>query len=76
MLLGLITNSPSGNQTYAAYIYNLQLKSLALALSGDGMNVVIVPTDQVMDPGSDFADLLHPNNAGHAKLAAAFERYR
>ncbi len=76
VLVGLITNSPSGNQTYAADIFNLQLKSLVPAMAADGMNLVIVPTDRVLDPGGDFVDLLHPNNAGHAKLAAAFEQYR
>ena len=76
VMVGLITNSPSGNQTFAADIYNLQLKSLVPSLAADGMSVDIVPTDRVLDPGSDFVDLLHPNNTGHAKLAATFEQYR
>ena len=76
VLVGLITNSPSGNQTYAADIYNLQLRSLVPALAADGLNLTLVPTDRVMDPATDFADILHPNNAGHAKLAGVFEMYR
>lgn len=76
VMVALITNSPSGNQTFAADIYNLQLKSLVPSLSADGMNIDIVATDRVMDTGTDFADILHPNNSGHAKLAAAFEGNR
>ncbi len=76
VLLGLVPNSPSGNQTFAADNYSLQLGSLVPTLVADGMNVQIVPTSRVLDPGTDFADILHPNNAGHAKLAAAFEQYR
>ena len=76
VLVGLITNSPSGNQTYAADIYNLQLKALVPALAADGMNLTIVPTDRVLDTNTDFNDILHPNTAGHAKLAATFKQYR
>lgn len=76
VLLGLVPNSPSGNQTYVAYVYSQQLNSLIPAMNADGFNVTIVPTDTVMDVSTDFADILHPNSAGHAKLAAAFEHYR
>ncbi len=76
VLVGAITNSPSGNQTYSTDVYNIQLRSLVSSLIADGMNITVVPTDAVLDPGTDFVDLLHPNNAGHAKLAAAFEKFR
>lgn len=76
VLVGYVTNSPSGNQTFAADNYNLQLMSLIPTLVADGMNVKGVDTSRVMDTNTDFADILHPNNAGHAKLAAAFEQGR
>lgn len=76
VLIGLIPNSPSGNQTFAADTYNLQLKTLVPAMVADGMNLTIVPTDRLLDGNTDFADNLHPNNEGHAKIAAAFEHYR
>lgn len=76
VLVGLVTDSYSGNQTFAADNYNWQLESLIPALNNDGMNLVLVPTDRVLDLGTDFADILHPDTAGHAKLAAVFEQYR
>ena len=76
VLVGAITNSPSGNQTYAASVYNIQVRNLVRNLAADGMNITVVPTDTALDPSTDFADLLHPNNSGHTKLAAVFERYR
>ena len=76
VLIGAITNSPSGNQTYAANVYNIQLRSTVNSLTTDGLNLTVVPTDTVLDPGSDFVDLLHPNTGGHAKVAATFEQYR
>ncbi len=76
VLVGAITNSPSSNQTYTAGVYNARLRSFISSLAADGMNIVVVPTDTVLDPNTDFVDLLHPNNAGHAKLAAAFENFR
>lgn len=76
VLLSYVTNSPSGNQTFAADNYSLQLQSLIPTLAADGMNVKAVNSTRVMDPNTDFADILHPNNFGHAKLAAAFEHAR
>ena len=76
VLVGYVTNSPSGNQTFAADNYSLQLMSLIPTLVADGMNVKGVNTTRVMDPNTDFADILHPNNSGHAKLAAAFTQAR
>lgn len=76
VLAGMVPTSPSGNQAYVATVFSQQLKTLIPLLNADGLNVVVVPTDTALDPGTDFADILHPNNAGHAKLAAVFERYR
>ncbi len=76
VLVGYVTNSPSGNQTFAADNYSLQLMALIPTLVADGMNVKGVNTTRVMDPNTDFADILHPNNSGHAKLATAFEQAR
>ncbi len=76
VLVGPVTTSPSGNQAYAANVFNQTLRTLVQGLASDGMNLLVVPTDTALDPATDFVDLLHPNNGGHAKLAAVFEGSR
>jgi hypothetical protein len=58
------------NQWVASY--NTALTPLVAALVADGMNIVIAPTGTALNIDTDMVDLLHPGNAGHAKLAAAF----
>jgi lysophospholipase L1-like esterase len=52
--------------------YNAALTTLVAGLTADGMNLRVAPTGTALLP-ADMVDLLHPGNAGHAKLAAAFE---
>jgi lysophospholipase L1-like esterase len=52
--------------------YNAALTPLVAGLVSDGMNIVIAPTGTALNADTDLVDLLHPANAGHAKLAAAF----
>jgi lysophospholipase L1-like esterase len=52
--------------------YNAQLQQLIAALTGEGLNIQIVPTANVLTPGTDFSDELHPNDAGHLVLAQTF----
>jgi lysophospholipase L1-like esterase len=47
------------------------LQQLIAALAGEGLNIQIVPTANVLQPG-DFTDELHPNDAGHLVLAQTF----
>jgi lysophospholipase L1-like esterase len=51
--------------------YNAALLPLVAELAADGMNITVAPTGSALQQ-SDLVDLLHPGNAGHAKLAAAF----
>jgi lysophospholipase L1-like esterase len=53
--------------------YNAALTTLVAAFVADGMNIAIAPTGTALNTDTDMVDLLHPGNAGHAKLAAAFE---
>ncbi len=52
--------------------YNALLPTLVGQLTADGMDVEIAPTASALDPLTDLTDIVHPNNAGHAKLTAAF----
>jgi lysophospholipase L1-like esterase len=52
---------------------NDALNQLAAALASDGMWVTVVHCESVLDVTKDMYDNIHPNDSGHAKLAAAFE---
>ena len=72
VLVGQLT--PTGNDDLNAVVglYNAALAPLVAGLVVEGMNVVVAPTAKAFDPATEMADLLHPNNVGHAKLAAVF----
>ncbi len=76
VLVGNVPDSPSGNQSYISYRYSLAVESLLQALQADGLNVTVVLAREALDAGTDFADILHPNTAGHAKLASVFKAAR
>lgn len=73
VVVGQIT--PTGNDDLNTVVgqYNAALGPLVAGLVNDGMNIVVAPSAQAFDPATDMSDMLHPNNAGHAKLAAVFE---
>jgi lysophospholipase L1-like esterase len=72
VLIGQVT--PTGNDDLNGVVaqYNAALAPLVAKLVAEGMNIVVAPTAKAFDPATEMSDLLHPNNAGHAKLAAAF----
>jgi hypothetical protein len=65
-----LTGDATLNQNVAAY--NAQLPAIVAGFVAEGMHIMIAPTGSALAPG-DLVDLLHPANAGHAKLAAAFQ---
>jgi lysophospholipase L1-like esterase len=64
------TTSAPLNETVAAY--NVAIAPLVAGLAADGLNVTLAQTAATLDTTTDMSDELHPNNAGHAKLAAVF----
>ena len=71
VLIGQITSTGSAALNLIVNQYNVQLQQLIAALAGEGLNIQIVPTANVLQPG-DFTDELHPNDAGHLVLAQTF----
>jgi lysophospholipase L1-like esterase len=71
VLIGQITSTGSAALNLTVNQYNAQLQQLIEALVGEGLNIQIVPTANVLQPG-DFSDELHPNDAGHLVLAQTF----
>jgi lysophospholipase L1-like esterase len=72
VLIGQVT--PTGNDDLNGVVaqYNAALAPLVAKLVAEGMNIVVAQTAKAFDPATEMSDMLHPNNAGHAKLAAAF----
>lgn len=53
--------------------YNADTAQTVADLRADGLDVTLVDLYSAIDPATDLhADNLHPNDAGHAKIAAAF----
>jgi hypothetical protein len=71
VLIGQITSTTSATLNATVTQYNAQLAQLVAALAAEGLNIQIVPTANVLQPG-DLADELHPNDAGHLLLAQTF----
>jgi hypothetical protein len=72
VLIGQITDTGSAALNATVDLYNAQLTQLVAALTAEGLNIRIVPTGNVLNPGTDFSDELHPNDAGHLLLAQTF----
>jgi lysophospholipase L1-like esterase len=54
--------------------YNTAIASIVTALQADGLNVTLVDLHAALNITSDLdTDGLHPNNAGHGKIAAAYQ---
>jgi hypothetical protein len=70
--VGSITTTGQEQLNSWVAAYNAALTPLVAAFVADGMNIVIAPTGSALNADTDLVDLLHPANAGHAKLAAAF----
>jgi lysophospholipase L1-like esterase len=71
VLIGQVTSTGSAALNLTVNQYNAELKQLIAALAGEGLNIQIVTTANVLQPG-DFSDELHPNDAGHLVLAQTF----
>jgi lysophospholipase L1-like esterase len=72
VLIGQITSTGSAALNVTVNQYNAKLQQLITALADEGLNIQIVPTANVLTPGTDFSDELHPNDAGHLVLAQTF----
>ncbi len=53
-------------------LYDGLVRSVVTQLQGDGLYVQFAATHDVLVAYSDYVDILHPNDAGHQKLATAF----
>ena len=72
VVIGQIT--PTSNEDLNTIVaqYNAALAPLVAGLVNDGMHIIVAPSANAFNPATDMSDMLHPNNVGHAKLAAVF----
>ncbi|HEX5284675.1 MAG TPA: hypothetical protein VFW30_11210 [Bryocella sp.] len=73
VMVALLPQSTASYFNTVEVTHNNALNQLALALAADGMWVTVVHCESVLNISTDMADTVHPNDAGHAKLASAFE---
>ena len=73
LMVALLPQSTGSSFNTFEVSHNDALNQLAAALASDGMWVTVVHCESVLDLTKDMADGIHPNDSGHAKLAAAFE---
>lgn len=52
--------------------FNAIINDLMLEFASDGFNVTLIDNHASIDPTTDLADGVHPNNAGHAKIHENF----
>ncbi|MGO4517954.1 hypothetical protein AB4Y89_19325 [Terriglobus sp. 2YAB30_2] len=72
VLLGSVPRAKPDDLNYEILQYNMRFLDMARKFQQQGMNVTTVDTFHVYDT-SDLSDDVHPNRAGHTKLAAAFQ---
>lgn len=72
VLAAALPSTSSATLNTALLAYNSALADMVTALAADGMYITFVPCDTALDANKDLYDTVHPNDAGHQKLASAF----
>lgn len=68
----VLRQTPVGTWDATVASFNAGIKSVCSTLAGAGLNVLAVDVSSLVDPAADLSDGLHPNDTGHAKIAAEF----
>ena len=53
-------------------LYDGIVQTVVNGLKADGLDVQFAATHNLLVAPDDYVDTLHPNDAGHKKIAAAF----
>jgi lysophospholipase L1-like esterase len=65
----IVPNGNSDADTSAVLPFNAAIPDLVSIRAASGQHVVMVDMHAAVDPTTDFADQLHPNDAGYMKMA-------
>jgi lysophospholipase L1-like esterase len=73
ILIAQIINSIDPTVDANITTYDAQLPQILSSFTAEGLYITTAPTHNLLNPSTDYADTIHPNGQGHAKLAAVFE---
>lgn len=72
-LVGDVIQQENGGRAAGVAAYSADVAAQVALLQGDGLPIVLAPANSYSSTNSaDFADSLHPNDAGHTKIRNAF----
>ncbi len=72
LIAGGILSENNGLRADVTALYDGVVQTVVNGLKADGLDVQIAATHTVLVAPDDYVDTLHPNDAGHKKIAAAF----
>lgn len=72
LVAGGILSENYGLRTDVTALYDGVVQRVVNGLKADGMDVQFAALHSVLVAPDDYVDILHPNDAGHAKIAQAF----
>ena len=72
LIAGGILSEKYGLRTDVTALYDGIVQTVVNGLRADGLDVQFAAVHDVLTAPEDYVDILHPNDAGHAKIAQAF----
>ena len=72
LIVGGILSENFGLRTDITALYDGIVQTVVSGLKADGLDVQFAAVHTILTAPDDYVDILHPNDAGHKKIAAAF----
>lgn len=72
LIAGGILAENYGLRTDISALYDGVVQTVVEGLKADGLDVQFAATHSILTAPDDYVDILHPNDAGHKKIAQAF----
>ena len=72
LIVGGILSENYGLRTDVTALYDGIVQTAVNGLKTDGLDVQFAATHSILTAPDDYVDILHPNDAGHKKIAQAF----
>lgn len=72
LIVGGILSENYGLRTDVTALYDGIVQTVVNGLKADGLDVQFAAVHSILTAPNDYVDILHPNDAGHKRIAAAF----